>query len=147
MKNPIICLTLLLMLVSCNDINTGKVTDFSTLNGNNYLMKVDRISDHPEVSLPSDNLNESNFTEYNEEKTYTVYFSGDGMTVTLDPGQLGGTRKEVLDNTVTYELTEGVFAGGRFIVWPDEDHFKAELTIYGSGVPIIWSERGNLLAE
>ena len=44
-----------------------------------------------------------------------------------------------------YEIEEGLFAGGRFIVWIADDHFEAELTVYGSGVPIVTSERGRLV--
>ena len=45
-----------------------------------------------------------------------------------------------------YDLDKGLFAGGRFFVWITEGQFEAEYTIYGSGVPIIRSERGYLLS-
>jgi hypothetical protein len=43
-----------------------------------------------------------------------------------------------------YELTEGAFAGGRFVIGSVASGLEAELTLYGSGVPIASSERGAL---
>jgi hypothetical protein len=46
-------------------------------------------------------------------------------------------------NTVAPRCSNGrrTFAGGRFAVWPGQTSLQAELTIYGSGVPIVSSER------
>jgi hypothetical protein len=44
-------------------------------------------------------------------------------------------------------LTKNLFAGGRFVVWSSDGGFEAEYTVYGSGVPIISSERGPLVAD
>lgn len=44
-----------------------------------------------------------------------------------------------------YRIVEGAFAGGHFIMWPDNLEPRAELTLYGSGVPIAASYRGNIL--
>jgi hypothetical protein len=43
-----------------------------------------------------------------------------------------------------YNLNEGTFAGGRFVVWSGKNGLQGELTIYGSGVYIISSERGSI---
>ena len=55
------------------------------------------------------------------------------------------------DDIRQYELGEDLLAsprtGGRFRVWVEDDHFEAEYTIYGSGVPIVLSERGTLVPE
>ena len=64
--------------------------------------------------------------------------------VTIEPGSIRGQKTNKDDESKFYELDEGVFAGGRFVVWINNDSFEAELTIYGSGVPIIKSERGYL---
>jgi len=42
-------------------------------------------------------------------------------------------------------ITKDTFAGGRFVVWAADVGLQAELTIYGSGVPIVSSERGPLV--
>jgi hypothetical protein len=38
----------------------------------------------------------------------------------------------------------GTFAGGRLVIWSGTSGLQAELTLYGSGVPIFSSERGAL---
>jgi hypothetical protein len=43
-----------------------------------------------------------------------------------------------------YSLVAGVFAGGRIVVWREAGGIQAELTIYGSGVPVVRSERGSV---
>ena len=43
-----------------------------------------------------------------------------------------------------YWLQDGTFAGGQFVVLPGGMSLQAELTIFGSGVPITASERGSL---
>lgn len=47
--------------------------------------------------------------------------------------------------TLSYDLD--AFAGGRFLIWTLGSGLQAELTLYGSGVPIVSSERGELIAE
>jgi hypothetical protein len=48
-------------------------------------------------------------------------------------------------STLAFNLTDGTFAGGRFVVWSTAQGLQAELTLYGSGVPITQSERGTLV--
>ena len=43
-----------------------------------------------------------------------------------------------------YWLQDGTFAGGQFVVLPGGMSLQAELTIFGSGVPVTASERGSL---
>ncbi len=54
---------------------------------------------------------------------------------------LSGVLSPTADGAIlTFELDEGTFAGGRFVVTDNE----ASLTIYGSGLPIVSSEKGTL---
>jgi hypothetical protein len=149
MKYLLNCISLLFLLESCSDTNSDNKTveDLLALNGNNFVMEVDRIAQSPDVQFPGDELEEANYVVYNGEKVYTVSFSEDGQIVTLEPGSMGGEKINTGAKAVGYELIDGVFAGGRFVVWIIGDKFEAELTIYGSGIPIIWSERGKLLPE
>jgi hypothetical protein len=62
----------------------------------------------------------------------------------IEPGSIRGAKVMNGEEYKLYELDEGTFAGGRFIVWIIDNSFEAELTIYGSGVPIVKSERGYL---
>jgi hypothetical protein len=146
MKYLITCVSILFLLAGCSDTNSDNkaVAGLSSLNGNNFIMEVDRIAESPDVQFPMDELDEANYIAYSGEKIYTVSFSEDGQIITLEPGSLRGDKINAGVITVGYELTKGVFAGGRFVVWINDDKFEAELTIYGSGIPIILSERGNL---
>jgi hypothetical protein len=62
----------------------------------------------------------------------------------IEPGAIHGIKTTDAGNSLKYELNEGLFAGGRIIIWSENDDFKGEFTIYGSGVPIIKSLRGVL---
>ena len=146
MKYVVICFGLLLLLISCEVSNQSdkNVAEFSLLDGNEFVMEVDRISEMPDVQFPMDDLQKSDYRETNEGTVYNVSFSDDGKMVTIEPGSIGG--KKVIDGNESkfYEIDEGEFAGGRFVVWISNDSFEAELTVYGSGVPIVKSERGYL---
>jgi hypothetical protein len=63
-----------------------------------------------------------------------------GGRATTRGGALTGRRRDGI-HPATYELTGGTMAGGRFVI----SGGRAELTIYGSGVPIVESERGTLV--
>ncbi len=123
-----------------SDKNNSK--EVSSLNGNEFIMVVDRIAESPDVQLPSDRLEEKDYSPYSGEKKYNAVFSADGRKVSLSPGPIGGVKKETGDGVVEYELNDSLFAGGRFVVWINNDKFEAELTIYGSGVPITFERTG-----
>ena len=148
-KHVLICQGLLLLLVGCGATNSADeyVAEFSLLDGNDFVLEVDRISESPNVQFPMDDLQESDYEETNEGTQYNVAFSEDGQMVTIEPGSIRGQKTNDGDESKLYELDEGVFAGGRFVVWINNDSFEAELTIYGSGVPIVISERGYLAPE
>ena len=149
MKYVVICSGLLLLLVGCDATNSADnyFTEFSLLNGNDFVLEVDRISEMPNVQFPMDDLQESDYEEINESTQYNVTFSEDGQMVTIEPSSIRGQKTNDGDESKLYELDEGVFAGGRFVVWINNDSFEVELTIYGSGIPIVISERGYLVPE
>ena len=122
----------------------GEKIDFSMLNGRTFILEVNRISLGPAVQFPADSLKESDYTTANESIQHEVAFSEDGQTVTIKPGPVTGVK--IKDNSVCkyFELSDGLFAGGRFLIWVNDNEFEAEYTVYGSGVPIIRSERGKL---
>jgi len=91
-----------------------------------------------------DDLKESDYRVANEGVIYRVTLSEDGQKLIIEPGSIRGVKVMDGDKSKLYELEEGAFAGGRFIVWISNKKFEAELTIYGSGVPIVKSERGFL---
>jgi hypothetical protein len=48
------------------------------------------------------------------------------------------------DDCLCYSIDEGSFAGGRLVIWRATTGLRAELTIFGSGLPFIGSDRGDL---
>jgi hypothetical protein len=125
----------------------------SQLDGNSYTLVVDRIANNPDVQFPADPLEEAEYEQTDQGNRYQVSFSEDAETVSVT-GELSAGETVVMPGSMEtdaegfrrYGIEEGLFAGGRFVVWTANDHFEAELTIYGSGVPIARSERGRLVA-
>jgi hypothetical protein len=111
---------------------------------NNYIFYVTKRSDHPQVQFPSDSLPESQYLPDSSGKYYSVRFSLDGQQIFLKNDSIGGMKDSETGIMSKYNLQHGVFAGGRFIIWRNVQPLKSELTLYGSGVPILWSERGFL---
>ena len=148
MKHLVICLGSLLLLVGCDTPNADNEHNLSLLDGNNFALKIDRImSGRPDVQFPTDNLKESDYEESKDGTQYNVTFSKDGQMVTIEPGSISGQKTNGGDVSVLYELNEGASAGGRFVVWINNDSFEVELTLYGSGIPIVRSERGYMMIE
>ncbi len=141
------CLSLLIAGCETADSNDEYADTFPILDGNSFVLEVDRIIEMPDAQLPMDDLKESDYIRINEGIQYNVSFTEDGQTVTIEPGCISGQKTHNGGESRIYELDEGVFAGGRFVIWMNNDSFEAELTIYGSGIPIIQSERGYLLLD
>jgi len=119
--------------------------EFSSLNGNNYILKVNRvIVNMPDVQFPGEDLQESDYVMTIEHIQYDLAFSENGQIVEIEPGSIRGEIVDEDEESRRYNLVEGVFAGGRFVVWKNNEKFDGELTIYGSGVPIVLSDRGSL---
>ena len=123
---------------------TDTASDFSLLTGREYILKTDRVSLAPEAQFPADGLVESNYTASDEDIRNLVTFPDDGKSVSILPGPVTGELKNDDKTSKYYELDSDPAAGGRFIIWMDDKDFEAELTVYGSGIPIIRSERGKL---
>ena len=140
----VIILSFWVLLVSCSKKEKVLPLDFSALNGNNFVLKTDRISLSPSVQFPHDSLAESNYTHTNEGPFFDITFPGNGQTITINPGPVNGDKIRETNGSRYYDITGGLSGGGRFIIWIENNNFHAEYTIYGSGVPIIKSHRGKL---
>ena len=105
---------------------------------------VNRIANAPKVQYSSENIGRNQYEPIGELRTYSITFSKGYDEIFIDPGSIHGHILENEDGDKEYELDRGTFAGGKFIVTENDDSLGAELTIYGSGVPIIKSERGFL---
>jgi hypothetical protein len=123
---------------------------FSLLSENTFILTIDRIANGPDVQFPGDSLKESDFTATDEDIHYGITFSENGRIITIEStvtDTVSGERANDGEASKRYELDEGLFAGGRFIIWISNGSFEAEYTVYGSGVPIIRSERGKLTSN
>ena len=76
---------------------------------------------------------------------YDVSVSLQGAAVVIGADPLVGQRESASGTQLSYALAQGTFAGGRFVVWATEAGLQGELTLYGSGRPIVRSERGALV--
>jgi len=137
----------LLLLAGCSRKNSTDEVDtgFTMLNGKSFVLQVNRAVKAPLMKLPMEELPEADYTVSVSGKNYTVTFSANGAMVYLEPGSMKGERDTSVGSSGYFNLTAGVFAGGRFVIRSVNEKLEGELTIYGSGVPIVLSERGSLV--
>ena len=116
-----------------------------------WELRVDRTWSRTGIRRPSE-LTETDYQPVANGATYSIVVSDRGARVTIGSAPAGdrgirspleGTRT-VDTGLVIYNLDKGTFAGGRFVVWPGDQALQGELTIYGSGLPIVSSVRGRL---
>lgn len=96
------------------------------------------------IAFPSDQFTEADYQPVSPGSTYPIVVSDQAARVSIGSPPLKGRRTAETEESIIYDLSEGTFAGGRFVVWAGNQGLQAELTIYGSGRPIVKSERGNL---
>lgn len=113
-----------------------------------WSLHVDRTWTAPAegVSSPSDPLDEADYETTAAGPVYPVIVSDGGASVAIGDTPLEGVRGDDVGARLHYDLDAGTFAGGRFEVW-DDGGLQGELTVFGSGVPIVSSERGPLLPD
>ena len=100
-------------------------------------------------ALPS-SLTEDDYRLVSDGARYSVVVTDDCKKVEIremgadgePPAKKGATRAS--GDPAVYWLQEGTFAGGQFVLRKGEKGLEAELTMFGSGVPITSSERGSL---
>ena len=122
----------------------GTNTQQAVLSGE-FDFEVTRSYSHPPAARPGDGLDERLYAAITNGIQYKVEFSADGKTVNLlkTPQNVVGTLTSDSGNLRTYAVNG--FGGGRFVVLSTGTNYEAELTIYGSGVPILRSVRGHLV--
>jgi len=115
-----------------------------------WVLVVDREWDRSlaEARFPHDPLTEAAYVALAEPTSVPLTVSGDGTRVDIGgDASLVGTRTAGEEGVATYDLGQGTFAGGRFVVWQQGVGLQAALTLYGSGVPIVQSQRGALVPQ
>lgn len=146
------------LLAACGanaDSTTGSdagdaASSLDSLVDGHWRLDVDRVlkANRPNEGLPADPLSEADYQPVPAGTTYDVVVSGKTADIAVGPTPFKGVRGERTGERVMYDLQAGgTFAGGRFVVSPGpRNTLQAELTLYGSGVPIAKSERGPLWA-
>ena len=117
-------------------------------NGGSFVFVVNRewADEGPDgPAFPHDELDEEDYRPVDDGPRHAVEVSADGARVEVGENPMVGERKDAGATRIAYDLSEGLFAGGRFVVWETEEGLEAELTIYGSGRPIVQSERGRIV--
>ncbi len=120
--------------------------DLEQLAGMEMVMQVTEVWDSDggtAPGLPSDELLDEDFYPSNDEPDHQVSFSDDELRVEID--DMTGDLNIDASDSLTYALTQGTTGDGRFVVWTEHNAYRAELTIYGSGRPVVQSERGKLV--
>ncbi len=94
-----------------------------------------------------------------ENEKYIIQLSEDGSTIDFKDSYLHGSyvnkaaseesyERFLVDyenkQAIVYNLNESTFAGGNFIIWYENNKFYAQLTIFGSGVPVIYNVKGDV---
>ncbi len=151
MKSLLLSFILVIFLTNCNDTINEVEVIIDPLQDSEFVLTIDRVANSPDVQFPVTELQESDYTPFSEVKEYTVVFSENGQQVTITLNDISdladtlvGTKGQNTADKAYFNITSGTFAGGRLVVWAKEKKLHCELTIYGSGVPIILSERGLL---
>jgi hypothetical protein len=129
--------------VGVDDVSSPATLTLAELWGGERVFRVTEEWDHSgEVGFPMDPVPDEHYVPVSEERRLDLRFSEDGVVVEIGDGPLVGDLQTLDEDQATWELGDGTFAGGRFQVWIDAGALHAALTIYGSGVPIVSSERG-----
>ena len=112
-----------------------------------WVLTVDRVWDgvSGNIIFPSDPLSEDDYQPAPQVSTYRVVLSDQGRTVSVATTPFVGARTAASGERVFFDLSQGTVAGGRFVVWAGAETLQGELTLYGSGRPIVQSERGSLV--
>ena len=134
----------LYLLIGCKN-NAENSTNPGTVSSNMYTFQIAMVAVNPKVNLPTDSIPASRYQADTGRRSYSVRFSRGLDSVFIQNDSIIGIKYLDTLNFRKYNITN-LFAGGRFIVWTNTQPQTAEYTVYGSGVPIIKSERGTMIS-
>jgi hypothetical protein len=133
-------------LMACGEESGPTGSSSLGLHDGAWLLTVRQITERvpSSVTVPTAPLPDSAYVPVPAGTSYRLELSEQGRRLTVMDPRMLGVRESTSPERLTYALTEGTFAGGRVAVWAAADGLEAELTIYGSGVAVVRSERGPL---
>jgi hypothetical protein len=117
-----------------------------------WELRIDRSggSDDPEEAFNF--LPEAYYHPIEDGHVYRVLVSEQGARVSIEGTWAAaqivvkGERTSTTDGRTLYGLND-LAGGGRFVVWRAAEGLQGEFTVYGSGMPILSSERGALIRD
>ncbi len=111
-----------------------------------YTFKITHVAHEPSaaVRFPHSPIPDKVYKPAKEEKALSIRITKKGKEILILPQGVSGNLEKTNANGQVYQLSEGLFAGGRLTL----DHTKkgviATYTIFGSGLPVISSVRGSV---
>lgn len=128
----------------CTDSDSG-----IDLSDGEWLLRVNRRwnGDPTSVTSPAAPLPQEDYEPVSDGPSYEILLGGHLRLASIGDEPFEGELTTEPDQELTYELTTGTLAGGRLVIRADASGLQAELTMYGSGVPIASSERGPLIPK
>lgn len=99
------------------------------------------------VAFPSTPLPEAGYVPISAATSYRFTVSAGGARIDVAEPRLAGRLEKETSEQLVYDVVEGSITGGRIVVSRNAaGGLQAELTIFGSGLPVVRSERGLLRA-
>lgn len=114
------------------------------LGSDKYAMTVTKEVTHPKVSSPFEQIPNEQYLPSKKKSVLKLKFSKDRKKVEILPRGISGELGKANDTRRVYELRKGLFAGGRLIIQKTKTGIISTFTEFGSGVPVISSERGEI---
>jgi hypothetical protein len=140
------CVLFFLLLLATS---LAQAAEPPALKDGDYTLKVTHAAQHPVVQFPRSPIPDKEYKPANKESNIQLRFSEEGKKVILQPegvpgkGVSGTLEKADADGRF-YDLKEGLFAGCSLRLKQTKQGLIATYTIYGSGVPVIASFRGQV---
>ena len=145
MKHRSAVLISVLICGACGPTDSSQ-SELPAFHDGTWMLVVDRTlrDGSATAGAPEAPLSESDFAPAVGNATYRVDVSEQGARIVVTEPRLVGRLETATPDRRTYQIVEGSFAGGRFVAWQISDGLQGELTMYGSGRPVVRSERGPL---
>lgn len=112
-----------------------------------YEIKVTHSVKHPKVDFPYSPIPVEQYAPVKKNSKISIRLSDDGNKVELPNIKASGKLTKATPGKRVYHLDKGLFAGGQVTIEKTKTGLVASYTVFGSGVPVIQSERGKLTTE
>lgn len=122
-KKAVLLVCLILMVVGCGDSSDENEEQASVeqLDGNTFSFVVEREIE--EIVTEGFTIDDSLYVEVENGDEDTVSFSGDHENVSINSVDLSGSLEAEENGILEYNIDDGFFSGGRFVVWAEDSFF------------------------